>query len=343
MKTIIAASISGFFLLSFFIVSPAPSEAAEASGGETSQISLSIKEWPVPWENSRPRDPDKAPDGTIWFVGQVASYIARLNPESGEMSKFDVPNSGPHMVVVDSKGIPWFAANRDGYIGRLNPETGEVKRYPMPEGAEDPHTMAWTSDEKSMWFTIQRAGRIGHLDRESGEVKTIAVPGNGMRPYGLILDKDDRPWIAFMGDNAIGTVDAERMELKLIETPDENSRIRRLDATSDGRVWWVDASEGYLGVYNPADGSMRQWRSPGGENSYPYAVAVDSKDRVWYSETGPKPNRIVGFDTKTEKFVSINEVPSGGGSVRNMIFDEEENALWFGTDTNTIGRAKIPD
>ena len=52
---------------------------------------LEFTEWQVPWENSRPRDPYVAPDGTIWFVGQVGHYVAKLDPKTGDMQKFDIP------------------------------------------------------------------------------------------------------------------------------------------------------------------------------------------------------------------------------------------------------------
>jgi virginiamycin B lyase len=35
-------------------------------------------------------------------------------------------------------------------------------------------------------------------------------------------------------------------------------------------------------------------------------------------------------------------VPSGGGTVRHMVFDKSTRAIWFGTDNNTIGRALVP-
>ena len=41
---------------------------------------LEFMEWTVPWDDSRPRDPYVAPDGTVWFVGQVGDYVAKLNP-----------------------------------------------------------------------------------------------------------------------------------------------------------------------------------------------------------------------------------------------------------------------
>ena len=133
------------------------------------------------------------------------------------------------------------------------------------------------------------------------------------------------------------------MQLEIISTPHEESIIRRIGLTSDNRVWWVDAGMGYLGVYNPQDKSMQQWQTPGGEAAGLYAMAVDSQDRIWYVETGLQPNRFIGFDSKKEQFIAIDKVPSGGLTVRNMVFDDDTNALWFGTDANTIGRAVVPD
>jgi len=306
---------------------------------------LEIREWPVPWAGTLPRDPYKASDGGVWFVGQIGHYVARLDPASGDMQRFEIPGAGPHTVIVDADGTPWYAGNRDRHIGKLNPATGEVTRYDMPAGVNDPHTMGWTSDG-NIWFTVQRsgsAGFIGKLDTTSGEVQVVEVPGRGMRPYGLVVDHNDQPWIAFMGSNAIGTVDPSTMELAIHNTPNEGSRIRRIGMTSDGRIWWVDAARGHVGVYDPADDTMKQWQSPGGGQSSLYAMAVDGDDRVWYVEAGLNPNRFIGFDTKTETFISIDEVPSGGGSVRHMVFDPETNAIWFGTDTHTIGRATVPD
>jgi virginiamycin B lyase len=60
-------------------------------------------------------------------------------------------------------------------------------------------------------------------------------------------------------------------------------------------------------------------------------------------ETGPSPNRLVGFDPGTESFFSITDIPSGGGSVRHMFYHEPDNTIWFGTDANTIGRASLPE
>jgi virginiamycin B lyase len=70
-------------------------------------------------------------------------------------------------------------------------------------------------------------------------------------------------------------------------------------------------------------------------------MASDDQDRIWLVETGRQPNRLVGFDPKTEKFFGITAIPGGGGTVRHMMFDGRSGQIWFGTDNNTIGRAEV--
>jgi len=74
-----------------------------------------------------------------------------------------------------------------------------------------------------------------------------------------------------------------------------------------------------------------------------YGMAVDHRDRIWFVETGPATNRFVGFDPATQDFISVTPIPSRAGAVRHMYFHPPERAVWFGTDTNNIGRVIVPD
>lgn len=308
------------------------------------KVDVSITEWEVPWENSRPRDPYVAPDGDIWFVGQRSHYVGEFDPETEEFQKFDLGDGvGPHTVIVDDSGTPWYAGNRANHIGTVNPKTGEITKYMMPEdnSARDPHTMTF-NHEGDIWFTSQGANSVGKLDVETGEPQIIEVPTQRARPYGIIMDHDmRRPWICLFGTNKLATVNPETMELREIELPNEDARPRRLAQTSDGMIWYGDYARGYIGRYNPEDGSFREWKMPSGEQSRPYGLTVDDEDRIWLVETGVSPNMFVGFDTDTKEFISSTAIESGGGTVRHMVFHEPTNAVWFGTDTNYLGRAKI--
>ena len=42
-----------------------------------------------------------------------------------------------------------------------------------------------------------------------------------------------------------------------------------------------------------------------------------------------QPNRFVGFDARTHRYISNTEVGSGGGTIRHMYFHKETNTVWF--------------
>ena len=306
-------------------------------------VSVPIKEWPVPWRASRPRDPAVAPDGKIWFVGQVGNYLARLDPVSGDFKRYEIDaGTNPHDVIVDATGHPWFAGNRNGMIGRLDPVTGAITRYPMPDpAARDPHTLVFDK-QGDIYFTVQQGNFVGHLSTQTGKIRLWQMATPGSLPYGITLDPSGRPWFDLFGTNKIGTIDPVTMALKEYPLPDPKSRPRRIAVTSDGGVWYVDYTRGFLGRLDPATGAVKEWQNPGGRGSLPYGMTVDDADRLWFVETGTQPNRLVGFDPKTERFFSVSPIPSGGGTVRYMIFDPKTRFIWFGTDLNTIGRAQVP-
>ncbi|HKH83372.1 MAG TPA: hypothetical protein VKA25_06795, partial [Gemmatimonadales bacterium] len=88
-----------------------------------------IKEWQVPYANSRPRDPYADGKNRVWFVGQVGNYVAYLEPESGNFKKYDLEEGAlPHNLIVDKTGMVWYAGNGNGHIGKLNPATGKITR-----------------------------------------------------------------------------------------------------------------------------------------------------------------------------------------------------------------------
>lgn len=301
-----------------------------------------IREWAVPWADSRPRDPIVDGDGGVWFVGQRGNYLAVLRPESGEFRRFDLPDRAlPHNVVVGPDGALWYAGNGDAHIGRMDPESGEIRRFDMPAPVRDPHTLIF-SPGGDLWFTAQGANRIGRMDPGSGEVRLLTPSVERARPYGIVVAGDGRPWIALFGTHRIATVDPASMEMREYELPWENARPRRLALTSDGAVWYVDYARGTLGRLDPATGEAREWETPGGSGSRPYAMTVDDQDRLWLVETGPKPNRMIGFDAAAGAFLPAWEIPSGGGTVRHMVYHAPTRSIWFGTDTNYIGRATLP-
>lgn len=303
------------------------------------QNEVSIREWEVPWDNTRPRDPYVDPEGKVWFCGQRGDYLGVLDPASGEFRRYELsPGTGPHNLIVDDQGFVWYAGNRDRHVGRLDPETGEIVRYEMTDpDARDPHTLVFDG-RGHIWFTVQGGNFVGRLRMSDGAMRLWPVPTERARPYGIVIDSEGRPWVAAFGTYKLVTIDPETEELTEIDLPRTEARPRRIALTSDDVVWYGDYAGGMLGRYDPTSGEFTEWPLPAGESARPYAMTSDSQDRVWIAETGPSPNRLVGFDPESEEFFSVTEIPSGGGTLRHMIFHRPTRTIWFGADSNTVGR-----
>ncbi|MDN7137940.1 lyase [Pseudidiomarina sp. 1ASP75-14] len=300
---------------------------------------VTINEWQVPWPDSRPRDPYVQSDDKVWFVGQRSDYAAILNPQTGDFKRIDLPDgAGPHNIIVDERGA-WYAGNKAAHIGKISHADYSITQYPLPgDGRRDVHTMQFTSDG-NIWFTAQGANKFGYFDVAENNIELYSIETPRARPYGLIV-VNDQPWLTLFGSHKLVTYEDGQVQEIELPRPDAN-RPRRIALGSDGGIWYVDYAGGYLGRYDRATEQVNEWAMPAGGGSLPYGMAADNKGYVWFAETGPQPNRIVGFHIASETFTDPVAVPSGGGTIRHMVFDEARQSLWFGTDANTVGQAKI--
>jgi len=295
--------------------------AALASSAAVETLNVQIKEYEVPTPKSRPHDPAVAPDGSLWYTGQGANKLGRLDPKSGEFKEYPLKtaNSGPHGLVADKDGNIWFTAISGGYVGKLDPKTGDVAEYRPQDGSKiDPHTPVFDHDGV-LWFTNEQTNYIGRLDPKTGKMSLAKVPTQHAVPYGIVILPNNSPLFCEFGANKLASIDPGTMQIREYVLPADGARPRRIALAPDGTVYYTDYARGYLGHFDPSTGKvLKEWASPGGAGSEPYGIAITGDGEVWYSESGVKPNTLVRFDPKSESF-SSKAIPSGGGVVRNMV------------------------
>ena len=300
----------------------------------------SIKEWPVATPGSRPHDPLAARDGAIWYTGQLSNVLGRLDPKTGQIKEYKLEaQTGPHGLVEDRDGNIWFTGNFQGLIGKLDPKTGKVTEYPLPDpNARDPHSLVF-DHSGILWFTVQQANRVGRLDPKSGEIKLLTPPTPGSRPYGIQVNSKNIPFLVEFGTNKVASIDPATLAFKEYPLPDPAARPRRLAIGPDDIIWYTDFARGYLGRLDPATGQVTEWQSPSGPKSEPYGI-VFTKGALWYSESFAKPNTIVRFDPKTQKFQTW-AIPGGGDIVRNMDVTPDGNPVLANSLMDAVGLVEI--
>lgn len=297
-------------------------------------VEIEIDEWLVPTLGQRSRDPVEAQDGAIWWTGMWASLVGRMDPATGAFTEYPLPPTArPHSIVPADDGAIWYLGNGNGTVGRLDPATGAIREFAT--GLEDPHTGVFHPNGY-FYFTAQRAGAVARLDVVTGDILTV---NTCPRPYGIKVGPNGYLYVAFNGENAIGEVNPETLEVNYFVIPHEDSRIRRLDIASDGSIWYVNSTRGKIGHLDPKTGDVREWDSPSGPNSHPYAIAVID-DVVWYNESGQRPDALVRFDPASETFQSW-AIPSGIGIIRHVWVTQNKDLLIHQSSSNRIGRVRV--
>jgi virginiamycin B lyase len=299
-----------------------------------------IREWMLPTLGQRPHDPAPAPDGSIWWTGQWANVLGRLDPRTGSLREYllKTPDSDPHGLIADTAGNIWYTGISKRHVGKLDPISGEVTEYPTPDtAARGPHTPIF--DQKgNLWFTLQ-SGMVGRIVPATGEVKVVRTPTANTYPYGIAVNSAGVPWYVDFRGNRVGSVDPVTMEIREYSLPDTAARPRRIAITPDDAVWYTDHARGYLGRFDPKTRTVREWPSPGGRQSRPYGIAATGPV-IWYSESGVRPNTLVRFDPATEKFQTWT-IPSGGGIVRHMMATPDGNLVLALSGVNRVALVEV--
>ena len=167
---------------------------------------------------------------------------------------------------------------------------------------------------------------MGMLDPSSGAIRLKQSPTSRSRPYGIVVNSEGIPFFCEFGTNKLAVISPDTMDITEFELP-KGTRPRRLAITADDMVYYTDFAQGRLGRLDPKTKKVEDWPSPGGEDSRPYGIAATADGKVWYSESGLKPNTIVRFDPKTRTFETW-PIPSCGGVVRHMVATQDGRSVY---------------
>jgi len=192
-----------------------------------------MKEWKLETE-AHPHSIINDRTGNIWYMGNGNGTIGRLNPATGEIKIFKMPDPN----------------------------------------ARDPHTPIWLKDGTTLFFTLQQSNMIGRMNTTTGEIKLVPVPTPRALPYGIKVNSQGKVWVSYNGSNGLAEIDPVTMAITEHKLPRPGTTVRRLAITSDDMVWFVNSGLGALGRLNPKTGEVKEWPSPSGPDTHPYAIEV---------------------------------------------------------------------
>jgi virginiamycin B lyase len=271
--------------------------------------------------------------GGIWYSPHRSSYIGRLDPKTGAVKEYRVPDvdsgslPGTHWIWVDKNDIVWGSENWQHSIWRLDPKTGEFKRvqWKVPEPINSPMGGNYAVDpEGFIWRARDRS--VTKIDALTGErllrYPTKKFPGT----YGAAVSPDGR----YYGGGAWprdGVIVADLKTGEIFE-PDSspNSGPARGEFDKDNN-YWSGGRGGMLVKFDIQKKRIFEYRLPTPYASM-YSAQTDKNGEVWAGLM--HSGRYMRFDPKTERFTE-HVLPEPYGIDRETWIDNSTNpvTVWY--------------
>jgi virginiamycin B lyase len=143
------------------------------------------------------------PDGVVWLASLAGSYIARVNPSTGDLQVVDVPTAGggARRVWSDSLGRLWVTEWFAGKLGRYDPSDRMWSEWRLPGSNPRPYAV-FVDNEDVVWVTDFGANALVRFDPERERFRTFRFPTSGAEVRQL-LGRPGEVWGAESGTDKL--------------------------------------------------------------------------------------------------------------------------------------------
>ncbi len=326
------ADLSAYLTSLFGPDSILPKSAADMPGYQAtvrpfSKNSLNIVyvEYEMPGPSRMPFSaaPDK--NGNLWIPNfGNANKITRLDPVTGAMQDFTVPNEGTagiHSAVPGPDGAVWLAEQGSNKLGRWDPTTQLITEYlDSPKGSK--HTSR-----------VDRSGNVwttgSPLTKFDPETKKFTRFEEVKDSYDVRQDANGDIWFTRLFGSKIGKVDGKTMQVTQWDSPTPGGGPRRMEIAPDGTIWTAEYNAGKIAHFDPKTQTFKEYALPGPDPT-PYAFGFDTEGYLWYNSNDQD---VMGrFNTKTGEVI---EYPFPHAEIyMREFFRDSQGRMWYASNPN---------
>ena len=119
---------------------------------------------------------DVAPDGNIWVTRLYANDIAKIDPETDEITMIDFPYGGPRRLRVDAQNNVWIVAFQDSLLIKYDPKTGQFSQYELPVVNEIPYALNVDRKRGVVWVNGNQSDTLLAFDIKTESWKVYPMP-----------------------------------------------------------------------------------------------------------------------------------------------------------------------
>ncbi|MFW5941683.1 MAG: virginiamycin B lyase family protein [bacterium] len=146
------------------------------------------------------------PGGDVYYASLAGSHIARIDRESGDVTRLDppTPGQGARRVWSDSQGRIWVSEWNAGQVAVYDPATEQWREWPLP--GDNPRAYAVYVDEQDMvWLSDFGANALVMFNPQDETFTTFPLP-NPDGAVRQILGRPGEVWGAESGADTLVVV-----------------------------------------------------------------------------------------------------------------------------------------
>jgi virginiamycin B lyase len=191
-------------------------------------------------------------DGKIWIRDNAGLVNYRLDPQTGEMTKFEAfpaymlskdfqgPRLNIYGVNTDSNGNLYEADIAGSNIIRVDGETGTITVFPVPTAHSGPRRMHMDLEDH-LWIGEYYGKKIAMLDTKTGQIREWPIPLPWYGAYDAAPDKEGNVWTGTMTSEIILRLNPKTGEFRSYQLPRLGINVRRVDVDNSGAhpVFWI--------------------------------------------------------------------------------------------------------
>ena len=292
-----------------------------------------ITEYELPRLELATHDVSGDAQGNIWYSTHRSSYVGRLDPKTGKVTEFNVPDvdegslPGTHWIHVDKKGIVWGSENWAHNIWHLDPKTNQFSRvhWKVTEPINAPMGGNYALDPQGFIWKA-RGNKVTKVDANTGEELFSYPTKKFASTYGSAMSDDGRYFGggAWPRDGVI-VVDTKTGE---VFEPDSspNTGPARGEFDPFGN-YWAGGRGGLLVEFDITKKQIVEYRIPTPYTAL-YTAHADKNGEIWAGES--HSGRYARFNPKTQQWTEYM-LPEPYGFDRESWIDNSTDpvTVWY--------------
>ena len=149
--------------------------------------------------------------GQVWYAGEVANSIGRLNPDTGRLSYYKLPTSraGVKGMAVDRDGHLWAAEVEAGKLLNIDPNTNALTELDIPNPMSGPFSIDTDLKHGYVWAGELYGDKLLRLDPATGKFDEFPAAESDLEIRRIVVDpaNPNRVWWCANAPGKIGYVE----------------------------------------------------------------------------------------------------------------------------------------